>query len=100
MKLKDLEGRLTVVLTPELRTLARTYVHAIGVPEELGRGDLLAWLSDEETPDNYVLDAARSEAEALMVLTIARAIVDLATPVELDDSDLEAEEAVRTLSRY
>jgi hypothetical protein len=26
--------------------------------------------------------------------------VDLATPAELDDSDLEAEEAVRTLSRY
>jgi hypothetical protein len=98
--LKDLEGRLTVVLTPELRALARTYVHAIGVPEERDRVDLLTWFSDEETPDGYVLDAARSEAEALMVLTIARVIVDLATPAELDDSDLEAEEAVRTLSRY
>lgn len=101
MDLKDLRGHVTIVLTAELRQLALAWLQTADYADD--GESLVAWFQAEETPDNSVLDAAYSEAEALMVSVIVDAINGIFTQEvtrELDDSDLEAEEAVRTLSRY
>lgn len=103
MDLKDLRGRLTLVLTPELRQLALDELRRVDVVvDELDT--LVAWFQAQETPDGYVLDAAASESEATMIDVILQAILSLYLPTDdaddLDDADRQAEEAVRTISRY
>lgn len=101
MDLKDLEGRLTLVLTPELRRFALAQLH-VGNPDHV---DLFSWFREEETPDGYVLDAASSEAEAMMIDVILRAILDVYAPAEdvdptVDpDQDWDRDADIRLLAR-
>lgn len=94
MKLKDLRGRLTVVLTPELRQLALDQLD----PTDRDHTDLIEWFQAQETPDGTVLDAAYSEAEATMIDVILRAVLDVYNaPVVSDEPDLD--EHIRILTR-
>lgn len=70
------QGQVTVTLTPELRQLALTHVGEVS-DEYHGddRYDLVAWFQEQETPDGYVLDAAADQAEAHMIVVIARAVL-------------------------
>lgn len=70
--MKDLAGRLTIVLTPKVRSVVFNFLEEN--PPTLSDQILTRWFDPDETPDNYVLDAAASESEAMMILTIARAI--------------------------
>lgn len=105
MKLADLRGRLTLVLTPELRQFALDEVRRTLAEGDEERDTLIEWFQEQETPDGTVLDAAYSEAECTMIHVVLRATLNLyegfaASDPNLDNSDLEAEEAVRTISRY
>lgn len=98
MDLKDLRGRLTVVLTPELRQLALDQLHSGGHELE---PDLLEWFREKETPDNTVLDAAYSEAEATMIDVLLQAILKIYSPGEPNEpATPNYDEHVRTISRY
>lgn len=106
MKLKDLEGRLTLVLTPELRQFALDQVRTtITDPADPERMDLVEWFQEEETPDGYVLDAARTEAEATMIDVVLRAILDVYAPAEdvdptVDtDQDWDRDAEIRLITR-
>lgn len=98
IKLKDLAGRITVVLTAELRELALARLRAQDYGDDAQA--LRQWFRPEETPDNTVLDAAYSEAECLMVLVIVEAMDDLHTDVgRLEAVTRDADADVRLLSR-
>lgn len=71
--MKEFAGRVTVVLTPELRALALAEIDRS--QEGANAEDLKNWFTPEETRDGYLLDAAYSEAEALMILMIVQALV-------------------------
>lgn len=98
---KSLRGRVTVVLTPELRQLALDHVREADEGEDLE--NLLKWFSKEETPDGYVLDASSCEAEAHMIVVISRAILWMYTEPQttsLEDLDPhERDEEIRILTR-
>lgn len=102
--LNALEGRVTIVLTPELRELA---LARLGAADYADDGEaLVAWFDPTETPDNHVLDAAYSEAEGLMVSVIVDAINGLHTQNatrELDDvdpdQDWDRDHEIRILTR-
>lgn len=83
-KLKDQLGRVTVVLTPQLRQLAFARLYAADYGDD--QDDLLAWFQSDETPDLHVLDAAHSEAEALMIALIVDALHDLHTGVASEET--------------
>lgn len=101
MNLSDMKGRVVVVLTPELRQLGINQIMdtlSEGDPE---RDDLIAWFQAQETPNGYVLDAANSEGECVMIEVILRAVLDMYQPDPADGvpapDDLDTR--VRTLSR-
>lgn len=99
MDLTDLRGRLTVVLTPELRQLALAHVRST-IPDESDpeRIDLVEWFQEQETPDGHVLDAAYSEADATMIDVVLRVFLDMHdAPVVSDEPDLDAN--VRIIAR-
>lgn len=94
--LKYLEGRVTIVLTPELRELA---LARLGAADYADDGEaLVAWFDPTETPNNHVLDAAYSEAEGLMVSVIVDAINDIHTAVSDEPATSAYDEHVRVLS--
>jgi len=95
MDLKDLQGRITVVLTPELRQLALDQVRATLAEKDPERTTLIEWFQEGETPDGTVLDAAYSEAEATMIDVLLRATLDMYEPVEAADPDRD----VRLITR-
>lgn len=66
-------GVVTVILTPELRQLALNHVRETEQGED--EEDLTRWFQEQETPNGYVLDAANSEADAHMIVVIARALL-------------------------
>lgn len=66
-------GQVAVTLTPELRRLALELVYETEQGEELD--ELVTWFQEQETPDGYVLDAAADQAEAHMIVVIARALL-------------------------
>jgi hypothetical protein len=70
---REFKGHVTVVLTPELRQLAVDHVYATEDGED--REDLIRWFQEQETPSGFVLDAANSEADAHMIVVIARALL-------------------------
>lgn len=97
MDLKDLRGRITVVLTPELRQLALNQVRAtITDPADPERMDLVEWFQEGETPNDTVLDAAYSEAEATMIDVLLQATLGMYAPVEAADPDRD----IRVLTRH
>lgn len=69
----ELRGRVTVVLTPNLRDLALAHVYETEQGDELDK--LVELFQVQEAPDGYVIDAAASEAEARMIVVIARAVL-------------------------
>jgi len=71
--MREFKGHVSVVLTPELRQLAVDHTYATEDGED--RDDLLRWFQEQETPNGYVLDAANSEADAHMIVVIARALL-------------------------
>jgi hypothetical protein len=71
--MREFKGHVSVVLTPELRNLAVDHVYASEEGED--RDDLILWFQEQETPDGYVLDATTSEADAHMIVVIARALL-------------------------
>lgn len=71
--MREFKGHVTVVLTPELRQLAINHVY--GTEDGEDREDLLRWFQEQETPNGHVLDAANSEADAHMIVIIARALL-------------------------
>lgn len=83
MDLKDLRGRITIVLTPELRQLALDQLN----PRNTEHTDLIEWFQGEETPNGFVLDAAYSEAECTMIAVLLRATLSMYEPVEAADPD-------------
>jgi hypothetical protein len=85
------------VLTPELRQLALDRLRAADYADD--GESLVVWFSEEETPDNHVLDASYSEAESLMVTVIADAINDLHTGVAFEDVP-DPDETIRILTRH
>lgn len=97
MKLADLRGRLTLVLTPELRQFALDQVRQTLPEGNDQRDDLIAWFQVQETPDGSVLDAAYSEAEATMIDVILQAILD-AYNAPVAEPDLDEE--IRVITRY
>lgn len=94
MKLKDMLGRVTVVLTPELRQLALDHIAATGYGDE--EENLRFWFSASESPDGTVLDAAYSEAEAVMINVILQATLIKYTPAEPEP---DPDEHIRLLTR-
>lgn len=66
-------GLVTATLTPELRQLALDHVRETEEGDE--QEDLLRWFQEQETDDGYVLDAATSAEEALMIVVIARGLL-------------------------
>lgn len=71
--MRQYRGHVTVAVTPELRQLAIDHVYASEDDET--RDDLLRWFQEQETPNGYVLDATASEADAHMIVVIARALL-------------------------
>lgn len=65
-------GQVTVVLTPELRQLALCHIYETEQGDELDR--LVLLFQEQETEDGYTLDAAFGEADADMIVVIARAL--------------------------
>lgn len=96
---KSLRGRVTVVLTPELRQLAFNHIYAEAGTCGADVDDLLAWFQSDETPDLTVLDASACEAEALMIKVIVSAIAAMyAEPKETRTSQEITDEHVRMLT--
>lgn len=97
MDLKDLRGRVTLVLTPELRQFALAQLS----PSDAQHTDLIEWFQAEETPDGSVLDATYGEAEATMIDVILQAILKIYSHGEPDEpATPNYDEHVRTISRY
>lgn len=96
MDLKDLRGRVTIVLTPELRQLALDRVRAADYGDD--QLPLAEWFQADETPDGHVLDASYSEAESLMVLVIVDAINDLHTGVARESTP-DPDDHIRIITR-
>lgn len=103
---KSLRGRVTVVLTPELRQLAFNHIYAEAKAYGRDADDLLAWFQSDETPDLHVLDASACEAEALMIKVIVSAIAAMyAEPEESStsqvdpDQDWDRDAEIRILTR-
>lgn len=71
--MREFKGLVSVVLTPELRELAVNHVYASEDGEN--RDDLLRWFEERETPNGHVLEATTSEADAHMIVVIARALL-------------------------
>lgn len=68
-----IRGWVTIQLTPELRRVGLEHVREVDEGEDAEY--LERWFSEEEHPDGYVLDATNNEAEAHMIVAIARAIL-------------------------
>lgn len=66
-------GQVTVTLTPELRRLALLHVTEAEQGED--EENLTRWFQEQETEDEYLLDAAESAEEAHMIVVIARALM-------------------------
>lgn len=66
-------GQVQVAVTPELRQLALNHVRETEQGQALH--DLIEWFQHQETPDGYVLDAAKNDVEAQMIVVIARALL-------------------------
>jgi hypothetical protein len=66
-------GEVVVTMTPELRQLALRHVYETEQPPELD--ELVELLQEQETPDGFVLDAARDVGDARIIVVIARALL-------------------------
>lgn len=71
--MREFKGRVTVVLTPELRRLAVAHAYETEHGEALD--DLVLWFQEQETPNGHVLDATFNESDARMIVAIARALL-------------------------
>lgn len=95
---------IKIVMTPEVRQLALTHLRFAELDPELDRDELVCWFSTHDTPDGVELDASRSDSDAAMIHVVATALLyrhwrESYEP-DTDAAIREAEEAVRTLSRY